>query len=70
MPTGFRHRRRSPRRGHLLGRGPVSGTSSGAATPTGLRRMIDEEFDPTKKSREAWQARMVRVSVQLERAGQ
>eukprot|EP00969_Alexandrium_andersonii_P295024 13040466-Alexandrium_andersonii.AAC.1 len=32
--------------------------------------MIDEEFDPTKESREVWQARMVRVSVQLERAGQ
>eukprot|EP00969_Alexandrium_andersonii_P143648 6351815-Alexandrium_andersonii.AAC.1 len=32
--------------------------------------MIDEEFDPAKESREAWQARMVRVSAQLERAGQ
>eukprot|EP00969_Alexandrium_andersonii_P289263 12785621-Alexandrium_andersonii.AAC.1 len=32
--------------------------------------MVDEEFDPAKDSREAWQARMVRVSVQLERAGQ
>eukprot|EP00969_Alexandrium_andersonii_P036819 1613738-Alexandrium_andersonii.AAC.1 len=32
--------------------------------------MIDEEFDPAKESREAWQARTARVSVQLERAGQ
>eukprot|EP00969_Alexandrium_andersonii_P125797 5561621-Alexandrium_andersonii.AAC.1 len=31
--------------------------------------MLDEEFDPTKKSREEWQARMARVSAQLERAG-
>eukprot|EP00969_Alexandrium_andersonii_P106034 4678355-Alexandrium_andersonii.AAC.1 len=27
-------------------RGPASEASSGVATPTGLRRMIDEEFDP------------------------
>eukprot|EP00969_Alexandrium_andersonii_P124662 5510362-Alexandrium_andersonii.AAC.1 len=33
-------------------RGPVSGTSSGAATPTGLRRMLDEEFDPAKEARD------------------
>eukprot|EP00969_Alexandrium_andersonii_P028798 1257534-Alexandrium_andersonii.AAC.1 len=32
--------------------------------------MIDEEFDPEKETREVWQARMFRVSVQLERAGQ
>eukprot|EP00969_Alexandrium_andersonii_P021144 923744-Alexandrium_andersonii.AAC.1 len=32
--------------------------------------MLDEEFDAAKESREAWQARVVRVSVQLERAGQ
>eukprot|EP00969_Alexandrium_andersonii_P164833 7286307-Alexandrium_andersonii.AAC.1 len=31
--------------------------------------MLDEEFDPAKESREAWQARIVRVSVLLERAG-
>eukprot|EP00969_Alexandrium_andersonii_P267104 11803971-Alexandrium_andersonii.AAC.1 len=30
--------------------------------------MLDKEFDPAKGSREEWQARMVRVSVQLERA--
>eukprot|EP00969_Alexandrium_andersonii_P033791 1477057-Alexandrium_andersonii.AAC.1 len=48
----------------------MSGASSGAATPTGLRRMLSEEFDPTKESRESWQARMLRVSLQLERSGQ
>eukprot|EP00969_Alexandrium_andersonii_P274407 12127814-Alexandrium_andersonii.AAC.1 len=31
--------------------------------------MLDEEFDPAQESREEWQARMARVSVQLERAG-
>eukprot|EP00969_Alexandrium_andersonii_P038646 1693907-Alexandrium_andersonii.AAC.1 len=31
--------------------------------------MLSEEFDPTKESRESWQARVLRVSTQLERAG-
>eukprot|EP00969_Alexandrium_andersonii_P319807 14129127-Alexandrium_andersonii.AAC.1 len=31
--------------------------------------MLDEEFDPATESREECQARVVRVSVQLERAG-
>eukprot|EP00969_Alexandrium_andersonii_P214255 9461471-Alexandrium_andersonii.AAC.1 len=69
MPTGFRPRRRLLRRApHPLRRGPASEASSGVATPTGLRRMIDEEFDPETETREVWQARMVRVSVHLERA--
>eukprot|EP00969_Alexandrium_andersonii_P228629 10097786-Alexandrium_andersonii.AAC.1 len=32
--------------------------------------MRNEEFDPAKESRESRQARMLRVSTQLERAGQ
>eukprot|EP00969_Alexandrium_andersonii_P149998 6632764-Alexandrium_andersonii.AAC.1 len=32
--------------------------------------MFSEEFDPTKESRESRQARMLRVSLQLERSGQ
>ena len=43
---------------------------SGAATPTGLKQILEQEYDPEKESREAWQARVLRAAMQMGRLGQ
>ena len=50
--------------------GPVSaGSSSGQATPTSLKRVLEQEFDSAKESRAQWQSRLLRGVAQLERLG-
>ena len=43
---------------------------SGTATPTGLKQVLEQEYDPEKEDRAAWQARVLRVAMQMERLGQ
>ena len=43
---------------------------SGTATPTGLKQVLEQEYDPEKEDREAWQARVLRAAMQMERLGQ
>ena len=54
----------------LLG-GSVSegGSSSVAATPRGLKRVLDEEFQPQNESVVVWQSRVERAVDQLEKLG-
>ena len=46
-----------------------SGGSSGQATPTGLRQVIEQEFDPARESKDQWQQKVLRGVAQLERLG-
>ena len=52
------------------GNGPgSSGGSSGPATPRGLRRLLEQEYDPAKETKDQWQSRLLRGVAQLERFG-
>ena len=42
---------------------------SGAATPVSLRRLLEQEYDPSKEDRATWQGRIMRAATQLERQG-
>ena len=58
---------------HLPGRASIipigSGGSSGLATPVSLRKMLEQEFDPDRESRETWQSRIMRGIAQMQALG-
>ena len=43
--------------------------SSGLATPVSLRRMLEQEYDPDRESRETWQSRIMRGIAQMQSLG-
>ena len=46
-----------------------SGGSSGQVTPTGLKRILEQEFDPSKETKDQWQSKLLRGVARLERLG-